>query len=505
MKIVPRSDVSFSANIIGSHVIYRRKPDGSVKARIVPWRNHDKEKLGLRTDAPCMSMETFRLIISLAVENNWELCEMDVAAAFLQAKNFNRVVFVRPPKEENSTGFLWQLTKAAYGLVDSPRLWFLTSEDSLIREFCLSKSKLEPTLYYSKSDDNQLDFVLVVQVDNYIYSGTAQSIASFESFLNNKFHIGELKHKSFKLYGSEITQLDDGSITLTQNAKLSDLDENELFIEHAEHSGDSPATPEQITAYQSALGKLLFIGQLSQPVALYYASHMATKINSLRMSHLKDLRALVRVVRKSNPTLLFNRPISNAPFHLDVLTDAAMSNKNSTGARGGLLIFRRSGDVVHPIHWQSRKLRRVARSSSTAEIIAAADGTDFALHLQNLIAEFTGYLDAELPINPPFELRIDSRCLFNLITTIKQPEEAMNRADLAIIREAFATGRLQAVNWTPGYYLIVDALTKDNRTSAAHLLKALREGIYPKHPATISRLAPDGEELHLLHENKHHY
>lgn len=87
---VPRSSLPSEANLIGSHVVYRRKPDGTLKARIVPWGHRDVDKSYLRTDAPCMNVEVFRLVISLAVGRKWDLCEMDVKAAFLQADGFKR-------------------------------------------------------------------------------------------------------------------------------------------------------------------------------------------------------------------------------------------------------------------------------------------------------------------------------------------------------------------------------------------------------------------------------
>lgn len=68
MKVINRTEVPQEANIIGSHVVCRRKQDGTLKARIVPWGNHDLQKDYLITDAPCMSIETFRLVLSPSVE-----------------------------------------------------------------------------------------------------------------------------------------------------------------------------------------------------------------------------------------------------------------------------------------------------------------------------------------------------------------------------------------------------------------------------------------------------
>ncbi len=59
----------------------------------------------------------------------------------------SRVVYVRPPSEEGATGVLWRRTAAAYGMVDSGRLWYLTSVTTLVDQFGLTKSRYENALY----------------------------------------------------------------------------------------------------------------------------------------------------------------------------------------------------------------------------------------------------------------------------------------------------------------------------------------------------------------------
>ncbi len=73
MEEVPVSSVPANSNTIGSHTDYRRKMDGSLKARIVPWGHRDAEKYFLRTDAPSMNMEVFLLVVSIAVEMKWDI------------------------------------------------------------------------------------------------------------------------------------------------------------------------------------------------------------------------------------------------------------------------------------------------------------------------------------------------------------------------------------------------------------------------------------------------
>lgn len=73
----------------------------------------------------------------------------------------------------------------------------------------------------------------------------------------------------------------------------------------------------------------------------------------------------------------------------------------------------------------------------------------------------------------------------NLSTSIREPAEVANKIDLAFIRENFVPQRVSTIGWTPGYHNIADGMTKDNRTSAALLLRVFREGMHPNHPDTI--------------------
>lgn len=264
-----RDRVPDDANIIGSHTRYTRKADGTVKASIVPWGNMDEDRNYLRTDSPCMNLEIFRLVLSLAAEHSWQIAQMDVSTAFLQAEGFTRDIYVKPPKEANDIMGLWKLKAAAYGLVDSGRLWYRTSDHSLLTDGHLTRSRFEPTLYF-KGVIDMLAFVLVAQVDNYIYAGPKEELQSFEGFLPRRFRIGALDRKDFAVMGCEILQTAEGSIVLTQRSRSDDLNEDSLNITAvgANRIPDRGATLREVHLFLSALVRMLFIGRMSHPVML---------------------------------------------------------------------------------------------------------------------------------------------------------------------------------------------------------------------------------------------
>lgn len=115
---------------------------------------------------------------------------MDVRASFLQTKGFERTIYVKPTRQENQPNMLWKLLAAAYGLVDSGRLWYLASNSALCYSLWLNRSVYEPTLYYSCHRKKQLDLLVVVQVDNNIYIGIEKRMSEFEAYLKNQFDIG---------------------------------------------------------------------------------------------------------------------------------------------------------------------------------------------------------------------------------------------------------------------------------------------------------------------------
>lgn len=413
---------------------------------------------------------------------------MDAVAAFLQAKGFSRQVYVRPPREANDPTGIWLLLAAAYGLSNGSRLWYRTNDEALLGIHCLTRSKFEPTFYFKKSADNSLVFVLAVQVDNYLYTRTDVDISLFKTFLQDHFKIGSLERDSFPLLGCELTQHMDKSVTITQQARSSCIDTNSLDpAQKKKGDGDRVATPSEVRVFRSIVGQALYIGRLTNPVLQYICSSMANKVPSLCVRHLKTLKTKVNAHLKIPSTVIFRHPQSNQDFTLHAVSDAAISTA-SESARRGFIIFRRSGDVTHPIMWSARKLKRVARSSITAELLSASDAVSALAYIQHLLDEVLYHHDADATF--------DSRALYDLGTTVHEPTEPLNKLcqSSTLSRpcsyQTIATPKkVGTMSWSPRHYNVGDPLTKNNIVTAALLLKVLREGRYPHHPDSLFRTA----------------
>ena len=107
--------------------VLTEKDDGSKKARLVVRGFQDPDVDKLVKDSPTCSKETFRLVLSVfASLEDWKFCEaLDVRTAFLQGIALDREVYLKPPRDfESTSNVVWKLKKCVYGLADASRCWY---------------------------------------------------------------------------------------------------------------------------------------------------------------------------------------------------------------------------------------------------------------------------------------------------------------------------------------------------------------------------------------------
>ena len=92
---------------------------------------------------------------------------MDVKGAFLQGKELDRQVLIRPPKEA-ATSKLWLLRKCAYGLADAPRRWYLRIREEL-GSLGAVPSKFDNGLFLFKESDI-LQGIDIIHVDDIMWA-----------------------------------------------------------------------------------------------------------------------------------------------------------------------------------------------------------------------------------------------------------------------------------------------------------------------------------------------
>ncbi|XP_014490623.1 uncharacterized protein LOC106753333 [Vigna radiata var. radiata] len=121
-----------NTNIVGAKWVFRTKylSDGSIdklKVRLVaqgftqtPGLDYD------HTFSPIVKAANVRVILTLAVMNNWPLHQLDVNNAFLNGHLTHPVYMEQPPGfvDPRYPNHVCRLRKALYGLKQAPLAWF---------------------------------------------------------------------------------------------------------------------------------------------------------------------------------------------------------------------------------------------------------------------------------------------------------------------------------------------------------------------------------------------
>ena len=121
------------------------------KARLVLVGFQDPDLGRIATDSPTLRKESKHIILSICASMGWVIWGADIKTAFLSGDNSNRDLYFRPPAEIReflglSEDDVLRLEKAAYGLAEAPRSWFLRLTRELLAAG-LEVSQLDPCVF----------------------------------------------------------------------------------------------------------------------------------------------------------------------------------------------------------------------------------------------------------------------------------------------------------------------------------------------------------------------
>ena len=140
---------------------------------------------------------------------------------------------------------------------------------------------------------------------------------------------------------------------------------------------------------------------------------------------------------------------------LECYSDASFANLSGGGSQGGMIVFLRDHkEASCPIYWQTRKIRRVVKSTLSAETMALLDCAEAGIFLANVMADITSL--APLPV----KCYIDNRSLVKSLHSSKYIEDRRLRLDIAVISDMLDRRELHNVSWVGTTAQLADPLTK---------------------------------------------
>ena len=176
-----------------------------------------------------------------------------------------------------------------------------------------------------------------------------------------------------------------------------------------------------------------------------------SKVAAPTVKDLKFANKIVRNVKTSDVVISFVKLSGN--IQTKTYCDASYANLPDGGSQGGQILFL-SDECKHasPISWTSRKVRRVCRSTVSAETMSLLDAMDTGIWLAEILREVIGKKVNSILYN-------DNKSLCESAYSTTAVEEKRLRVDMAAIGENIKD-RILKVQWIPKEEQVADVLTK---------------------------------------------
>ena len=422
------------------------------------------------------------MVLGLAACHGWSCYVGDIKTAFLNGDKteYARQIFAEPPEEVKlmlglKQHELFRILKAVYGLLHAPKAW----SDKLGKELAKQgwiQSKLEPCVW-RLYEGGVLQGLIGIHVDDLLCTGSGDYFHGKIQDLRSCFPFGswkDLQKETVTFCGCELRQLRDGSIELNQERYAESIHEIPISRERRLQVQDA-LTDEEKKRFRTALGALSWRATQSAPWLCASVSYLQGCFKNAVVDDLLQANKIIRTQKQySHMVVKFS-----ASIHEPVLLtfhDASWACRRDGTSQGGVLtvfadksILEGKPGVFTPVAWQSRKLPRVCRSSTAAEVQSGSHAVDAHEFSKQMIIEW--YNENTIPVKCmdqalstiPSVMITDSKNLFDSVVRIEssglQLEEKRLAIEVLSIRERVSAAGV-LYKWVDSDQQLGDPLSK---------------------------------------------
>jgi hypothetical protein len=487
-ELVPKPQAT---NLIGCKWVYRikRKSNGDIdryKARLVAKGFHQRPGLDYtQTFSPVVKPTTIRLVLSLALQHNWPLRQLDVNNAFLHGSLSEEVYMQQPPGfiHPEKPHHVCRLRKSIYGLKQAPRAWFQTLQ-KFLSDYGFVNSTSDSSLFILRTTETVL--YILVYVDDIIITGNSSvKVNECVAALAHTFSIKDLGNLHYFL-GVEVIQTTAG-LFLSQHKYIGDLLERTKMQDAKPvltpmststplcKDDGSPST--DTTFYRSTIGSLQYLS-LTRPDIAFTVNKLAQFMQRPTERHLTALKRLLRYLKGTIfHGLLLQKSKSSS---LIAYSDADWAgNKDDFTSTSAHLVYYGS----NLISWKSSKQRAVARSSTEAEYRALANSAAEISWIYSLLTELGVHIS-----QPPLLLCDNLGATYLTHNPVYHSRMKHISIDIHFVRDLVQQGKLK-VQHVCTVDQLTDCLTKP-LSKTRHQLLRNKIGVTDGTPILRGRVRP---------------
>ena len=233
----------------------------------------------------------------------------------------------------------------------------------------------------------------------------------------------------------------------------------------------SPVSAKEQSILRSKIGQLLWLSKQSRLDIAFDVTTLASRLHVSTVEDLKKANKIIRKVQAEQVCLNFHD--LGKDVELLLFSDASYCNLVNDGSQGGFVIFLKGQNgKVNPVTWQSKRIRRVARSTLASEALALVDGIDCVISIAMLLNEL---LYGKCSIGTKINCYIDNNDLYQAILSQKQVTERRLRKEVNSIKELITNKDITSVKWIQTSDQLANVLTKLG-ASGQNILNVFKTG-----------------------------
>ncbi|CAN3362473.1 Retrotransposon Gag-Pol polyprotein [Diutina catenulata] len=364
------------------------------KARLVARGDHQDPTTYSETYAPTLMMEVLRLIIASSVSQGWQLHQIDIDTAYLNASfSDDEEIYITVPRglthvypKKNGVRPVFRLNKALYGTKQAGRRWYEKLFES-IKSYGFRSSDACPSMYVKVIDD-EVAVVLAVFVDDILICAKSDDLIkeTVQQF-QNEYAIKDLGYPT-EILRTRITSNEDKTEVYMDREKsieklIEEFDIKPKIVDTplpSNFSFDPETNPlnfdnhtitKRTTRMRQIVGSLLHLSITVRPDIAYAATMLARYVV---YPHEKVMKAAERSIQYLNCTkyrkLKFKRDERSCESFYG-FSDSGYSREQEVGdltkySSLGFIVFKDG-----PVHWKSARSKWVCDSIAQAEMTAA--------------------------------------------------------------------------------------------------------------------------------------
>jgi hypothetical protein len=332
----------------------------------------------------------------------------------------------------------------------------------------MSVCTLDPALFFWV-DGGVLSGIMCVHVDDILWGGTPNFEAAVIIPLCQKIVIGSTNTATFRYIGVHLSQEKDFSVTIDQVDYAGSLEEVELSRQRSAQRSSNLEKGES-DEFRSLLGQLNWLATQTRPDIAFDVCELSSSLSGATIEEVLRANKVLKRIKQRPVMLKFCGLEEPEQLNIECYSDASFGNLQGGGSQGGYVVFladHRGCKCL--VSWQSRKVRRVVKSTLAAETLALLDAAESGIFVANMISELLNIGSHR----PTVKCFVDNKSLVESLHSTKNVDDKQLRINVAVLRDMIEKKDI-AVSWVQSAKQLANALTK--RGADASLLLSVVHG-----------------------------